>query len=309
MLSFEVADCPVRVNVAETYAGNERVQKGSLILTVRNKTQRARAGRLSIHGQGATKPEWLSFEGALPTSPREIERDFKVAGSETVQVNLLVPGNAPTGAHLFNVRITAEDDPDNDFVVSPNVTFDVVEWTQAPPRPERFPWWAVAIAAVLLLLVAGALTWLLWPDGDKQVMLVNAKTNKCLTIAGGVSTESGVHAVQYDCDGDLSRRWWLNKGGNDYRLRNVKTEKCLAVEGDSGLNNAIIIQSDCDNQRSRVWRIGDISGPVQITNVATGKCITIAGGTLAINNLDSVQYNCDDDASRRWKIVTPTPAQ
>lgn len=42
-----------------------------------------------------------------------------------------------------------------------------------------------------------------------DVMLLNAKTGKCLTIAGGVSTDNNVLAVQFSCDGDLSRRWTI----------------------------------------------------------------------------------------------------
>ena len=35
----------------------------------------------------------------------------------------------------------------------------------------------------------------------------NVRTGKCLTIAGGVSIENNVTALQYNCDADLSRRW------------------------------------------------------------------------------------------------------
>ena len=35
----------------------------------------------------------------------------------------------------------------------------------------------------------------------------NVRTNKCLTIAGGVSTENNVTALQFNCDSDLSRSW------------------------------------------------------------------------------------------------------
>ena len=40
---------------------------------------------------------------------------------------------------------------------------------------------------------------------NSPVMLVNAKTGKCLTIAGGESTDNNVAAVQFDCDSDPSR--------------------------------------------------------------------------------------------------------
>ena len=37
----------------------------------------------------------------------------------------------------------------------------------------------------------------------------NAKTGKCLTIAGGTSPQNNLEAVQFDCDSDLSRAWRL----------------------------------------------------------------------------------------------------
>ena len=40
-----------------------------------------------------------------------------------------------------------------------------------------------------------------------QVMLINVQTGKCLTIAGGVSTENNVEALQFNCDGHPSRTW------------------------------------------------------------------------------------------------------
>ena len=69
----------------------------------------------------------------------------------------------------------------------------------------------------------------------EELMLVNVKTGKCLTIAGGVSTDNNVQAVQFDCDSDPSRRWILTPGsGADvYQVRNVQTTKCLTIAGES----------------------------------------------------------------------------
>ena len=44
---------------------------------------------------------------------------------------------------------------------------------------------------------------------DLELMLVNLQTAKCLTIAGGVSSENNVEALQFDCDSHPSRRWTL----------------------------------------------------------------------------------------------------
>ena len=47
------------------------------------------------------------------------------------------------------------------------------------------------------------------PAANRRVMLVNAQTGKCLTIAGGRSTDNNVTALQFNCDSDLSRRWTI----------------------------------------------------------------------------------------------------
>ena len=40
-----------------------------------------------------------------------------------------------------------------------------------------------------------------------MVKLQNGNTGKCLTIAGGVSTENNVDALQFNCDNRRSRTW------------------------------------------------------------------------------------------------------
>lgn len=81
---------------------------------------------------------------------------------------------------------------------------------------------------------------LLCPDGAPQaaaigaeVMLVNAQTGKCLTIAGGETSNNNVDSVQFNCDSHSSRRWTLNQvaGADIYQIRNVRTGKCLTIAG------------------------------------------------------------------------------
>jgi cytolethal distending toxin subunit A len=91
-----------------------------------------------------------------------------------------------------------------------------------------------------------------------EVMLVNGKTGKCPTIAGGVSTDNNVHTVQFDCDSHPSRRWMLREmgGGGIYQIRNVQTGKCLTIAGGTLPNNNIEgVQFDCDSDTSRTWTI------------------------------------------------------
>lgn len=138
-----------------------------------------------------------------------------------------------------------------------------------------------------------------------EVMLVNAQTGKCLTIAGGESTDNNVDTVQFTCDSHPSRRWILNQvaGADIYQIRNVRTGKCLTIAGGRTTeNNITALQYNCDGDPSRTWRITDVGGNGlhQIRNVQTDKCLTIAGGRSTENNVTGLQYNCDADPSRRW---------
>jgi cytolethal distending toxin subunit A len=67
------------------------------------------------------------------------------------------------------------------------------------------------VASVVFILglfyAAGAVTYA--GPITNEPMLVNAKTGKCLTIAGGVSTDNNVEAVQFNCASDPSRRWTI----------------------------------------------------------------------------------------------------
>ncbi len=164
MASFEVADCPTGLPLTEANEGGGRVQGATLTLTVRNKTERPRGARVGIELEGAAKPDWFAFDGAPATSPREIGRDFAPKGTTTVRLNIRVPAGETPAKHIFRVRVTAEDDPDNDVELSPNVAFEVAAWAlpAAPPKRESFPWWAIVVAAVLLLVVIGAVVYLVW---------------------------------------------------------------------------------------------------------------------------------------------------
>jgi cytolethal distending toxin subunit A len=143
------------------------------------------------------------------------------------------------------------------------------------------------------------------PIANHRVMLINAQTGKCLTIAGGRSTDNNVTALQFDCDGDPSRSWSIDAtGGGAYQISNMQTRKCLTIAGGRSIdNNVEALQFNCDSDPSRTWRIIATGGGVyQIRNVQTGKCLTIAGGRSTDNNVTALQFNCDGDPSRTWRI-------
>jgi cytolethal distending toxin subunit A len=173
------------------------------------------------------------------------------------------------------------------------------------PNLRRAPTGLVASGAVALGLFCGAGVTSAEPV-PHEVMLDNAQTGKCLTIAGGVSMDNNVPAVQFSCDSDPSRRWRLAEmGGGVYQIRNVQTGKCLTIAGGRRTdNNVQALQFNCDSDPSRTWRINDVtgSGLHQIRNVQTNKCLTIAGGRSTDNNVEALQFDCDSDPSRTWTI-------
>jgi cytolethal distending toxin subunit A len=144
-------------------------------------------------------------------------------------------------------------------------------------------------------------------SANDGLMFINVKTNKCLTIAGGLSTANNVEAVQFDCDSDPSRTWAISDvtGSGVYQIKNVQTNKCLTIAGGvSTANNVTALQFDCDSDPSRTWKFSDVtgSGVYQIKNVKTNKCLTIAGGVSTANNVTALQFDCDGDPSRTWTI-------
>ncbi|GAA1016530.1 hypothetical protein Aple_019450 [Acrocarpospora pleiomorpha] len=168
----------------------------------------------------------------------------------------------------------------------------------------------LSVAALALGLTAIAAPAQAASSAPRQVMLVNVETGKCLTIAGGVSTQNNVHAVQYTCDTHLSRRWTMSSGvGGGLRIKNAQTGKCLTIAGGlSTANNVTALQYNCDTHRSRSWTLTEDgeTGNYRIRNVQTGKCVTIAGGVSKANNVEALQYTCDSHPSRRWHLVYVT---
>jgi hypothetical protein len=118
---------------------------------------------------------------------------------------------------------------------------------------------AYSLFSGLLLVVAS-------PDvslaASNQGMLKNVQTGKCLTIAGGVSTDNNLEAVQFDCDSHPSRRWKINDLGGVFQIQNVQTGKCLTIAGGvSTDNNVPAVQFDCDSHPSRTWNVTTIATP------------------------------------------------
>ena len=117
------------------------------------------------------------------------------------------------------------------------------------------------------------------------LMFINAKTNKCLTIAGGLSTANNVEAVQFDCDSDPVAQLVpdLHRAPGRHLLYQERADQQVPdyrrgpEHRQQRRSRAIRLR-----QRSLAHLVPDQHGPpgdiFYIKNVQTNKCLTIAGG-------------------------------
>jgi hypothetical protein len=92
-----------------------------------------------------------------------------------------------------------------------------------------------------------------------------------------------------------------------YYFYNVKSQKCLTVQGASKANYAFVIQYTCNNGLNQEWAIQDgaIKGPyvtVQLRNYNSQLCLTVKGGNVANNTLVQ-QYTCNYGANQSWDVT------
>lgn len=172
MPSFEFADSPTRLDLALAAGGGE--QTGGIHATLRNNSSRRQAVRIRVEPLGGARAEWFTIAGAAPTSPLEIEQDIDAGSTLTVNVTARIPPGAPGGSHGFRLRVTSEEFPDTDFAEGPAVAFDVAAPKPADVQKPKFPWWAVAAAVTLVLVVGSVVGWFFWPR-DLDVALVRGK--------------------------------------------------------------------------------------------------------------------------------------
>ncbi|RWA76449.1 MAG: hypothetical protein E5X49_19615 [Mesorhizobium sp.] len=147
--------------------------------------------------------------------------------------------------------------------------------------------------------------WRRWKlvETDDGFQLQSVQTGKCLTIAGGVSTESNVPALQFDCDRDPSRRWKLTATGDGFQAENVQTAKCLTIAGGVSTDDNIpALQFNCDRHPSRFWSIRAAQPVVVLVNRQTERCLSVAEGRTD-NNAPTVQFDCNGNQWQRWRLV------
>src|SRR4029077_8929275 len=127
--------------------------RAEVSFTASNTGPKSIAGRAKLVPLGSAKAAWLSLEG-------EQERNFAKGEAHQLTVHIAVPPGTPVGKYSFRLNIISVENPDDEFTEGPSVSFEVKELAPAAPPARKFPWWIVAVAAVVVL-GAGIITWLL----------------------------------------------------------------------------------------------------------------------------------------------------
>ncbi len=159
MPSFEIPDGPTTVALKKEGG----FHKGSAVFGVTNKTGEGLTARLSVQVQGDGKAEWYQVQG-------EPERPVAAGENQTVTVVAKIPAATPAGQHRIKLRATNVNDPDNDSTDSAAATVTVPAAAgPAPPPKKPFPWWILAVAGGVLVLVIGVIIAVVALSGGSKV--------------------------------------------------------------------------------------------------------------------------------------------
>lgn len=138
---------------------------GEVSFTVTNLSSGKIRGEAKIKPDDPAQAAWLQVGDA--------ERDFDVDGVQQFVVRITVPAGAPGGTCKFqlNMKGTSKTSGEEQFVGGPSVAVTVPPPVEKNGKP--FPWWIVAVAAAVVLIVGGVITWIILPDGQPEREMVN----------------------------------------------------------------------------------------------------------------------------------------
>jgi hypothetical protein len=129
---------------------------GEQLYTVTNESGGLIQGNAFIVPEGETKVEWFGILNA--------SRTYSADGTEQVSVAIKVPVDVAAGVYSYRFRVVLGGGvPEEQFNDGPRSRVTVLPIAVPPPAPKPFPWWIVAVAAVLIVLVGGGIVWALRP--------------------------------------------------------------------------------------------------------------------------------------------------
>ena len=126
--------------------------KASASFTVRyvgDRTVEARAQPVALKG---AKDDWLEVESP---GTREMEPNQ----TQNFKVSVKAPPGTPAGDYAMRLDMVSVDNTDEEYDQGPTVSFKVEENKEKDSATSGFPWWVVAVIAVVLVLAIGGGTW------------------------------------------------------------------------------------------------------------------------------------------------------
>lgn len=145
MSSYSITTPETTLGLRPTMVRNGETAKGSATYSVTNKTGTTLHTRLHIAPGESANPSWFTVRDGD-------ERDIGPGATESFSVDVAVPGGA--GSQTFSAVAVNLADPDNDFEEGSVVAFESP--ALKADSGGKFPWWIVAVAGGLILLVGGA---------------------------------------------------------------------------------------------------------------------------------------------------------
>jgi hypothetical protein len=158
MPTFQISDPPPTVTLTEATENGRQVAKANVSFVVENKTPVKRAAVARVIAEAQDDPGIYLIEGASSTMTTVRSIDFEPNGSQTVNVTITVPRGEAIKKGAFHLRVAKDTETDDDAVDSRPIAYEAAALVAAPAPKRPFPWWA-AIAAVVILLVAGVGVW------------------------------------------------------------------------------------------------------------------------------------------------------
>jgi len=155
----------------------------TVALAVRHKT---RASARIVMSSDAATPAWLTL--VLPdggSSPDDPIREFDLNDSKQYQVKITPPDTLGPAAFTFKLVIADEANPEENFSVSPEVSFTVPE---PKPPPPPFPVALIVAIVIGVLIVIGIIA--------AVVITNNQRNNDANATATAVATNLTLQANQ-----------------------------------------------------------------------------------------------------------------
>jgi cytolethal distending toxin subunit A len=282
---------------------------GEIPFTVTNVGASAVRGRAVLGPEKSAVLSWLKLAG-------EQERLLQPKQTDTFLVKVAVPPGTNAGDYSFRLDIVSVARPDEDSTQGPAIKIPVI---LAPPPPKPFPWWILAVAAVVIGGLSYAAIKLI--PGNKapvqtaiakpappariappagRAAIRNLNSSLCLSPAGGLSDRNGAIGEQ-SCDGNVARSWTFQAvQGDVVKIQNsARPPLCLTVAGGNTVPADPAVQFTCDEDPSRRWHFVALDDTkFQLENVNSNMCLVVDTNATTANNI--VQKPCNP--LDRWQV-------